>query len=109
MVIKLGRFGKFLACPGFPQCRNAKPILKDTGVKCPKCGGRIVERRSQRGKKYFSCEKAPACDFILWDEPMKTPCPICGGVMTKKYQKRTSVTVCSNPECESNKKEKGKK
>ncbi len=109
MVVKLGRFGKFLACPGFPECRNAKPILKDTGVKCPKCDGRIVERRSQRGKKYFSCEKAPACDFILWDEPVKTPCPICGGVMTKKYQKRTSITTCSNPECESNKKEKGKK
>lgn len=56
MVIKLGKYGKFLACPGFPECRNAKPILKDTGVKCPKCGGRIVERKSQRGKKYYSCE-----------------------------------------------------
>ncbi len=109
MVVKLGRFGKFLACPGFPECRNAKPILKDTGVKCPKCGARIVERRSQKGKKYFSCEKAPACDFILWDEPVKSPCPSCGGVMTKKYHRRVSVTVCSNPECETNKKEKGKK
>ncbi|MBE7054668.1 MAG: type I DNA topoisomerase [Ruminococcaceae bacterium] len=109
MVIKLGRFGKFLACPGFPECRNAKPILKDTGVKCPKCGARIVERRSQRGKKYFSCENAPKCDFILWDEPTKTPCPSCGGVMTRKYLKRGSVTVCSNPECDTNKKkEKGK-
>ncbi len=106
MVIKLGRFGKFLACPGFPECRNAKPILKDTGVKCPKCGGRIVERRSQRGKKYFSCENAPSCDFLLWDEPTKTPCPKCGGVMTRKYLKKGSVTVCSNPECDTNKKEK---
>ncbi len=104
MVIKLGRFGKFLACPGFPECRNAKPILKDTGVKCPKCGGRIVERRSQRGKKYFSCENAPTCDFLLWDEPVSTPCPKCGGVMSRKYLKKGSVTVCSNPECESNKK-----
>ena len=104
MVIKLGRFGKFLACPGFPECRNAKPILKDTGVKCPKCGGRIVERRSQRGKKYFSCENAPACDFLLWDEPVATPCPKCGGVMSRKYLKKGSITVCSNPECESNKK-----
>ena len=104
MVIKLGRFGKFLACPGFPECRNAKPILKDTGVKCPKCDGRIVERRSQRGKKYFSCENAPACDFLLWDEPITTPCPSCGGVMTRKYLKRGSVTVCSNPDCETNKK-----
>ncbi len=106
MVIKLGRFGKFLACPGFPECRNAKPILKDTGVKCPKCGGRIVERRSQRGKKYFSCENAPSCDFLLWDEPVSTPCPKCGGVMSRKYLKKGSVTVCSNPECESNKKDK---
>ena len=104
MVIKLGRFGKFLACPGFPECRNAKPILKDTGVKCPKCGGRIVERRSQRGKKYFSCENAPTCDFLLWDEPVSTPCPKCGGVMSRKYLKKGSITVCSNPECESNKK-----
>ncbi len=106
MVIKLGRFGKFLACPGFPECRNAKPILKDTGVKCPKCGGRIVERKSQRGKKYFSCENAPKCDFVLWDQPINTPCPKCGGIMTRKYVKRTSVTVCSNSECETNKKEK---
>ena len=106
MVIKLGRFGKFLACPGFPECRNAKPILKDTGVKCPKCGARIVERRSQRGKKYFSCENAPNCDFLLWDEPVSTPCPKCGGVMSRKYLKKGSVTVCSNPECESNKKDK---
>ena len=106
MVIKLGRFGKFLACPGFPECRNAKPILKDTGVKCPKCGARIVERRSQRGKKYFSCENAPSCDFLLWDEPVSTPCPKCGGVMSRKYLKKGSVTVCSNPECESNKKDK---
>ncbi|MBE7033994.1 MAG: type I DNA topoisomerase [Ruminococcaceae bacterium] len=104
MVIKLGRFGKFLACPGFPECRNAKPILKDTGVKCPKCGGRIVERRSQRGKKYFSCENAPKCDFLLWDEPISTPCPKCGSVMSRKYLKKGSITVCSNPDCETNKK-----
>ncbi len=106
MVIKLGRFGKFLACPGFPECRNAKPILQDTGVKCPKCGGRVVARKSQRGKKYYSCENAPGCDFLLWDEPVQTPCPKCGGIMTRKYLKRTSVTVCSNSECETNKKEK---
>ncbi len=104
MVIKLGKYGKFLACPGFPECRNAKPILQDTGVKCPKCGGRIVARKSQKGKKYFSCENTPNCDFLLWDEPIKTPCPKCGSVMTRKYIKRKSITVCSNPECESNKK-----
>ena len=104
MVIKLGRFGKFLACPGFPECKNAKPILQDTGVKCPKCDGRIVARKSQKGKKYFSCENAPKCDFLLWDEPLKTPCPQCGGIMTRKYVKKGSVTQCQNPECETNKK-----
>ncbi len=105
MVIKMGRYGKFLACPGFPECRNAKPILKDTGVKCPKCGGRIVQKKSQKGKKYFACENAPKCDFYLWDEPTKTPCPICGSIMTRKYVKKGSVTTCSNKDCPSNKKD----
>ncbi|MCH5188079.1 MAG: type I DNA topoisomerase [Oscillospiraceae bacterium] len=103
MVIKMGRYGKFLACPGFPECRNAKPILKDTGVACPKCGGRIVEKKSQKGKKYFACENSPAtCDFYLWDEPIKTPCPKCGSIMTRKYVKKHSVTTCTNKDCESN-------
>ncbi|MCD8049521.1 MAG: type I DNA topoisomerase [Clostridia bacterium] len=104
MVVKMSRYGKFLACPGFPECRNTKPIMKDTGVKCPKCGARIVEKKSKRGKKYFSCEKAPECDFVLWDAPLKTPCPKCGGIMVKKYYKKGSKTVCSNPDCESNRK-----
>ena len=108
MVIKLGRFGKFLACPGFPECRNAKPILQDTGVKCPSCGGKIVARKSQRGKKYYSCEFAPKCDFILWDEPVHTPCPSCGSIMTRKFFKHRSITSCINSECETNKKKKEK-
>jgi DNA topoisomerase-1 len=107
MVVKLGKYGKFLACPGFPDCRNTKPIIKDTGVECPKCGSRIVERKSKKGKKYFSCEKAPECDFILWDEPIKASCPVCGSVMVKKYTKNGSRTLCSNPECKTNEK-KGK-
>ncbi len=109
MVIKVSKFGKFLACPGFPECRNTKPIIKDTGVKCPKCDARIVERKSKKGKKFFSCEKAPECDFILWDQPIKTPCPICGGVMTKKYLKKGSITTCSNPDCKSNENKKEEK
>ena len=104
MVIKVSKFGKFLACPGFPECKNTKAVIKDTGVKCPKCNGRIVEKKSKKGKKYFACETAPTCDFILWDQPMKTPCPICGGVMTKKYLKKGSITTCSNPDCKSNEK-----
>lgn len=106
MVVKVSKFGKFLACPGFPECRNTKAVMKDTGVKCPKCDGRVVEKKSKKGKKYFSCEKAPECDFILWDQPLKTPCPICGGIMTKKYLKKGSITTCSNPECKSNEKKK---
>jgi DNA topoisomerase-1 len=106
MVIKVSKFGKFLACPGFPECRNTKPMIKDTGVKCPKCDGRIVERKSKKGKKYFSCENAPSCDFLLWDQPLKTPCPVCGGVMVKKYLKKGSLTTCSNQDCETNKNKK---
>ncbi len=100
MVIKMGRFGKFLACPGYPECKNAKPILQDTGVKCPKCGGRIVARKSKKGKKYYNCEFAPKCDIIIWDEPLKTPCEKCGGILTKKYTKKGMKNVCINPECE---------
>ncbi len=109
MVIKVSKFGKFLACPGFPECRNTKPVIKDTGVSCPKCNARIVERKSKKGKKYFSCENAPKCDFILWDEPVKSPCPICGSVMVKKYLKKGSITLCSNSDCTSNAKKKDEK
>jgi DNA topoisomerase-1 len=106
MVIKVSKFGKFLACPGFPECRNTKPMIKDTGVKCPKCDGRIVERKSKKGKRFFTCEKAPECDFLLWDQPIKAACPVCGGVMVKKYFKKGSITVCSNPDCSSNQNKK---
>ncbi len=104
MVIKVSKFGKFLACPGFPECRNTKPIITDTGVKCPNCGARIVERKSKKGKKFYTCEKAPECSFLLWDQPVTTPCPVCGGIMVKKYFKKGSVLQCSNAECKSNKK-----
>lgn len=106
MVVKVSKFGKFLACPGFPECKNTKAVIKDTGVNCPKCNSRIVEKKSKKGKKYFTCEKAPGCDFLLWDQPIKTPCPICGGVMVKKYLKKGSLTVCSNENCKSNEKKK---
>ncbi|MBQ8001859.1 MAG: topoisomerase DNA-binding C4 zinc finger domain-containing protein, partial [Clostridia bacterium] len=109
MVIKVSKFGKFLACPGFPECRNTKPIITDTGVACPQCGARIVERKSKKGKKFFTCEKAPECSFLLWDQPVKTPCPICGGIMVKKYFKKGSMTVCSNENCKSNEKKKAEK
>lgn len=104
MVYKMGRYGKFLACPGFPACRNAKPIVVETGVSCPKCGGMIVERKSKRGKKYYSCEKAPECDFILWDMPTKEKCPKCGAIKVQKYGRGGMRVVCSDPECETNQK-----
>ncbi|BES65262.1 type I DNA topoisomerase [Gottschalkiaceae bacterium SANA] len=84
MVIKTGRFGEFLACPGYPECKNTKAILKDTGVSCPKCKeGTIIERRSKKGKKFYGCSAYPACDFVSWDPPYTEPCPTCGGFMTK--------------------------
>jgi DNA topoisomerase-1 len=79
MVIKLGKFGKFLACSGFPECRNSRPLLLRIGVPCPTCHqGEIVERRSKKGRTFFGCERYPACDFVAWNKPVATPCPRCG-------------------------------
>ncbi len=79
MVIKLGRFGKFLACSGFPECRNSRPLLQRIGVPCPSCHqGEIVERRSKKGRAFFGCERYPACDFVAWNKPVDAPCPRCG-------------------------------
>ncbi len=100
MVYKMGRFGKFLACPGFPECRNAKPIVKETGAACPKCGGKILEKKSQRGKKYYGCEKNPDCDFMTWDMPLaKETCPECGGLLLQKNGRAQKV-VCYNEDCD---------
>ena len=99
MVYKMGRFGKFLACPGFPECRNAKPIVKETGVDCPKCGMKILEKKSKTGKVYYGCEDNPKCDFMIWDAPVKNEkCPDCGGILVKKKGKKSSI-CCINPEC----------
>lgn len=79
MVIKLGKYGKFMACSGFPECRNARPLLTRTGVACPTCGeGEVVERRSKKGRTFFGCERYPACDFVSWNKPVAHPCPHCG-------------------------------
>ena len=102
MVIKQGRFGKFLACPGFPECRNAKPLLRDTGVLCPKCGGRIVERKSRRGRAFFGCDRYPECDYTTWDEPQKETCKTCGAFMQKhRYRTGRAILYCSNEACPS--------
>lgn len=100
MVIKHGRYGKFLACPGFPDCRNTKPIVKDTGVKCPKCEGTIVERRTKRGKVFYGCKNYPECDFVTWDTPLQETCKTCGSFMTRhNFKNGRFVTMCSNEAC----------
>ena len=101
MVVKQGRYGKFLACPGFPECRNTKPILKETGAKCPKCGGSIVERRTRRGRFFYGCRNYPACDFVTWDQPQAEPCPKCGALVLKHHFKNgRALTYCYNESCE---------
>ena len=101
MVIKQGRYGKVLACPGFPECRNTKPLLKDTGVKCPKCGGKIVERRTRRGRTFYGCENYPDCDYTTWDTPQQQKCEKCGAFLLKHHFKNgRGMLYCSNDACE---------
>lgn len=100
MVIREGRFGKFLACPNFPKCRNTKPILHPIGVKCPKCGADILERKSKTGKVFYGCEKYPECDYTTWDKPLNEECPECGAMMVEHVERNGSKRkFCSNPEC----------
>ncbi len=99
MVIKSGRYGKFLACPGFPECRNTKRLVKDTGGVCPKCGGRMLERVSKKGRVYYGCEKNPACDFMTWNEPTPERCPQCGATLFKKGGRTSGVLLCEKEGC----------
>jgi len=94
MVIKFGRFGKFLACPGFPECRNAKPLFEEAGVDCPLCGGKVVVKKSKKGRKYYGCEKFPECEFISWNLPTGEKCPECGEFLVEKGRKKRLV-ACS--------------
>ena len=101
MVIRSGRFGKFLACPGFPACKNTKPLMDEAGVKCPKCGGKIYIRKTKRNRKYLGCENYPKCDFMTWDMPSeKQPCPKCGNFLTQKTKAGVTERKCSNSECD---------
>lgn len=100
MVIKHGRFGKFLACPGYPECKNTKAIVDELNVKCPKCDGNLVKRRSKRGRVFYGCSNYPNCDFVLWDEPVEEKCPQCGGIMVVKRSKKEKTVKCINKECE---------
>ncbi|NLP37913.1 MAG: type I DNA topoisomerase [Firmicutes bacterium] len=95
LVYKMGRYGRFLACPGFPECRFAKPIVKEINVDCPKCGKPIVERRTKKGRKFYGCSGYPDCDFTSWELPQKEKCPHCGYITVQKGKK----LVCANADC----------
>lgn len=99
MVVKLGRYGKFLACPGFPECRNTKPILNDAGVTCPKCGGKIYIKKTRKNRNYLSCENYPTCDFSSWEMASDKKCPKCNNFMTSKYWKNKIKYTCSDESC----------
>lgn len=98
MVYKMGRFGKFLACPGFPECRNAKPIIQETGVNCPLCNGMILLKKSKKGKAYYGCENNPGCEFMSWDAPIEKKCPRCGKIMFKKSGRGGEKIYCGDKE-----------
>lgn len=95
MVVKYGPHGKFLACPGFPDCRNTKPYLEKIGVACPKCGKDVILKKTKKGRIFYGCEGYPECDFVSWQKPSTKKCPDCGGYMVIKGQK----LACANPEC----------
>jgi DNA topoisomerase-1 len=99
MVYKQGRFGKFLACPGFPNCRNTKAIVESTGISCPKCSGELIARKTKKGRKFYGCSKYPECSFVSWDEPVAEKCPKCGGLIVKKYNKKGFEYKCINEAC----------
>lgn len=100
MVIKHGRYGKFLACPGYPDCKNTKPIVEEIGVKCPKCSKELIKRKSKRGRVFYGCSGYPDCDFVSWDEPIKEPCPKCKGLLTRRKTKTKETIKCTNEQCD---------
>jgi DNA topoisomerase-1 len=96
MVIKKGRYGKFLACPGYPECKNAKPLVLETNAQCPKCGARVIEKKSKKGFTFYGCEAWPACDFMTWDKPTEEKCPNCGKSL---FKRKGGVIGCLNEGC----------
>ncbi|MEW6523423.1 MAG: type I DNA topoisomerase [Bacillota bacterium] len=101
LVIKHGRYGRFLACPGFPECRYTRPLLEEIGVSCIKCGRPLVERRSKRGRTFYGCSGYPECDFVSWNRPVARTCPECGQLLVEKTTKRQGTRyVCSGRECD---------
>ncbi|MPM07902.1 DNA topoisomerase 1 [bioreactor metagenome] len=104
LVVKSGRFGRFLACPGFPECTFTKPLVVEMPGRCPKCGGRILKKTSKKGYTYYGCEfnsdkGEKHCDFMTWDVPLKEDCPVCGQTLFKKSGRGYKKPFCANPEC----------
>ncbi len=98
MVIKTGRFGKFIACPGYPECKNIKSIVIETGADCPKCGGKVIEKKSKRGRVFYGCANYPNCDFVSWNEPVNDKCPQCGHILYRKKGKVPKL-FCAEEGC----------
>lgn len=99
MVYKTGRYGRFLACPNFPACRNTKAIVEKIDVPCPKCGSALVKRKGKRGKTFYGCERYPDCDFVSWDKPKNIRCEKCGGMMVQKIGRNGSYVICMDKDC----------
>ena len=105
MIIKYGRYGKFIACPNFPDCRNTKPFYEDTGILCTKCEGKIQLKKTKKGRNYYGCENNPECDFMSWDKPTGNKCPVCQESLVEKGGKNKKI-VCNNKECNYGKEKK---
>ena len=99
MVVKSGRFGKFLACPGYPECKNTKPIVERMPGRCPKCGSTILKRKSKKGYTYYACERGAECGFMSWDVPTDKDCPTCGQTLFKKAGRGAMKPFCINESC----------
>ena len=101
MVVKSGRFGRFLACPGYPECTFTKPLVIEMPGKCPKCGSRILKRTSKKGYTFYACERSQECGFMSWEVPTKDFCPDCGKTLFKPSGRGAKKAFCINPECRS--------
>ncbi|MEG2143882.1 MAG: topoisomerase DNA-binding C4 zinc finger domain-containing protein, partial [Oscillospiraceae bacterium] len=99
MVIKMGRFGKFLACPGFPECKNTKKIVEETKGLCPVCGKKVITKKSKKGKTFYGCEGYPECNFMTWDKPLEEICPKCGKTLFRKMG-RGALIHCLGENCD---------
>ena len=98
MVIKYGKYGKFLACPNFPNCSNAKPFFEEAGVNCPECNGKVLIKKTKKGRKFYGCENNPECEFISWNKPTGEKCPKCNSFLIEKGTKN-KIVCCSNNDC----------